>query len=544
MPLRRPTALPVLLLFIVACLTTWSPALAEPVISLGWAPTDRDATEHTLQDQAVEEGLRSVLGQTLAELLGAKRLEGSLALVAKPILAQPGALINGFRILTTYRTENRVYVLLQAEVNRPALKAMLTKIGLGRRALRLKILPLVSVQIGQNKPFAWWLTPGLKPPDSRGLTALLDKLRELGLTVLPYDVDQALAAGPDPTPAEAAALGRRYGAEMVLVGRIVEMATDQGPKIRAQIKLVEAVDGQIVVGPLDLAVPEPMLPEEAAKYLPKPEETSSGAGQATTPPGETKVDQPAPAGGEEAKAVAPTPPTTESAQTAPAVETETGTPAAQISRPGAEGSDATAPTGEQPAATGPTQSAGQTPAPAEPEFKPPVPPLEMMGVTEPSKLFPGTPPLAQARSAAPEGALDEGTATVKLVTPPWGNPEVWPPPVPAQEAGTRLADLLAQRLEAAGWVLPVKPRQVTITLDGVKRYIDLKFFLDTLAALPEQVQEVKQQAIQAGRAKFTARLMTTPDKLADLLQTRDYPTFFIEVVKVDQNALDLRLAPK
>jgi len=118
------------------------------------------------------------------------------------------------------------------------------------------------------------------------------------------------------------------------------------------------------------------------------------------------------------------------------------------------------------------------------------------------------------------------------------------PPMEAGEAGQRLATLLVYGLREAGLVLSAKPRAIEIRVQGIRRYRDLKVFLDTLSRFPDLIREVRQQSIRAGQATFTATALTTLQDLAEAIAVQDFPTFSVGEVLVDAQTIQIELVAK
>jgi len=390
----------ILCLFLCLSLAMAGSAQARQVfIALGTAPTVQTGEGPTPQEQAVAKALSSILVQALASTLGYKRLEGSLA-VLLPVIKDPTPYIRGYQVTAQTEAEGKLSVVVEAEVNQNFLENSLAGLGLGR--IRVKILPMVSLSIDRSGLFAWWIAPQETPPSSQTLEALTERLDQLGLDVLQPKSDTLPLAVLDPSPDEAAMIGRQYQAELVLTGSIIETDVEGERLAQVRCQVIDVENAQIVAGPLELG------------YVP-----------------------PVPSGEESEDSIAP--------------------------------------------------SVG---------------------------------PLPPAPDVKPHETL---------------------PTAEAEEAGERMAALLINELKLTGWVMSVKPTDVQIQVEGVKHYLDLRFFLDALARIPDQIQDVRQQSIQAGRATFSAKLLTTTQNLANLLVGQDYPNFFVSIVEVSPQALHIKL---
>ncbi len=444
-------------IFLSACLflTLLPCANAGPIIALGVAAPEKEEAVPA-PERALANALRTAVTEALAKILGWRRFEGSLPLVAGPILDDPAPYVGGFQIKSKTEGEKLVYVLATVDINLPALKEALTKLGLGQTT-RLNLLPLLSYG-PESEPYAWWVDLEATPPPCQTLEALLTRLSDLGVNVLPIPHAAPTLAERFPTAQQVVTLGLHFEADLVLVGRILESETADGVMVQAGCQIIDTASGQVVAGPIQLGGPLPAPPAS--------EVTPTTALMTEYPPPPSGLEEPAPE---------------ELAEQRP--------PASQ------EPSQTSALMTEQP-------------------------------LTGPQEL---SPPGPEAGEAAPKAS------------PP---PVEVLPALPPREAGSRLAVLLTDGLKASGWVLTAKPTLIQIQVEGIKRYLDLKFFLQALARFPDQIQDVKQHSIQAGKAVFSAKLLTTAQDLADLLVSQDYPTFFVSVVQVAAQTIQIKLIPK
>jgi len=452
---------------------------ARTYLAAGSAEVSEACPLAQAREKATDEALRQALIQAVSQSIGARRLEGSLTLMAGSILGNPALLVQGFQIKASTQAGGRLFILIEAEVGPAALKAALAQAGVGL-SLKTTVLPLIKIQLDSGPVFAWWLNPEGPAPDSLTLNTLLARLSQLGLSVVsppagtspppapapgsaeapsPAAITPPPAQAPSPTEASSPAAGpapasgetqeppptpiapdpadlaRQFGADLVLSGRIFETQAAEGRLASAEIRIIDISSGRVVAGPVTVGRPP--------------------AEEAPPPPPETP-------------------------------QPETGTEASQ-----------------------PPPEAPQPATEAEASQPPPAPP------------------------AAPEEA--------PRVEP---SPPAGPEQVDAVEAGERLAGLLVNDLKLAGWALASNPIPAQIQVDGIKRYADLKVFLDALARLPELIQDVKQQSIRAGQAWFDVKLLTTAQRLADLLVAQDYPTFFVSPLEVEPNRIRLKLIQK
>ena len=118
------------------------------------------------------------------------------------------------------------------------------------------------------------------------------------------------------------------------------------------------------------------------------------------------------------------------------------------------------------------------------------------------------------------------------------------PPEDAHDAGRKAAAILIAQLRKAGWSWQTKPMDLEILIEGIKRYIDLQFFLKELAKFPDMLRNIRQHSVQAGKAVFKAQLIGATEDLANALTQQDYPTFFVTVVQLGPTSLHLKLTPK
>jgi hypothetical protein len=407
--MRSPRRIPVWLLAgLVFCLGLGFGAQAraqESILACGSAPLGDGQTQADPKEAAMNDALRTAMYYALENILGSARMETSLPLIAQPILESPHSHILGFQVKADVKTATRIHVLVEARINQAALKASLNAIGLGR-SLKVRVLPLMSVVVGQAPPYSWWLSPDQSPPVSLALAALIKKLESLGCEMVDISEPPIQPPGPEPADEDALVIGQQYNAEIVLIGKVDESDELSGRTALISARMVEVETGRMLASANEMGGPE-------------------GAG------------------------------------------TEGNAP-----RIGEQGGDANEPQIVQP----------------------------------------------------PEESFQE--------------------PEPANQAGERVAEELVAQLTRAGWNLAAEPREVTITLSGIKRYADMQAFMDTLKRFPQHVQEVRQRSIRGGEATFSAMVLTGSRKLADLLLSEDFPDFFLSVDKVEEDSLSVVLVPK
>ena len=378
---------------------------AQMVLAPGSAPLAKDSQSRTEPGEAaVNDALRAAMYEALADILGPARMENALPLVAGPIMESPHNHILGFQIKAKTKTETRIHVLVEAKINSAALKASLKAVGLGQ-ILKVRVLPLMGIVVGQAPSYTWWLSPDQSPPVSLAMAALLKRLEALGCEIVAPGERPVQPPGPEPNDEDAMVIGQQYNAEVALIGRIDESDELSGRTALISARLVDVETGRMLASANELGGPQ-----RPGADKPQPAEESGQAG---------------------------------------------------------EDSDNAPPSRDQ-----------------------------------------------------------------------------FQQPEEANLAGEQVAEELVAQLKRAGWNLATEPRQITIVLSGIKRYSDMRAFLETLKRYPQHVQDVRQRSIKGGQATFSAMIPTSTRKLADLLLSEDFPDFFLSVESLSPEELLVTLVPK
>lgn len=288
------------LLALILTVVVHSPAGAgdDRYLVLGSSPLAQSAGT-TATDAAVTQALRSGITAALADILGASRVENSLPLMADPILGKPHAYVMGYEIKARTETKARLFLLVEVRINLATLKAALGDLGLNQN-MKARLLPLISVSVNGQIPFAWWMTPEDSPPVSLAYATLINKLDQSGTKVVATDQEVPQPAGPVPGIEEALALGQQYQADLVIIGRIEEADTLKGRVAKAKLQLIavetgEVVGEEIVVGSLAPALeaspqPQPGSQVPADESQPQPEQPARPEVADQTGPSATATD--------------------------------------------------------------------------------------------------------------------------------------------------------------------------------------------------------------------------------------------------------------
>ena len=447
---------------------------SETMLVLGSASLESKPGRENVpaQERAFTEALREAVVQALVQTLGSRRLLTAMPLLAQDLLVNPSDYISGFQIESQAESEDRLFVLVSARVNTPALKRALSRLGLGQ-SIQTGLLSLIVLEVDEAEPYAWWSTPDAEAPVSLAYYALVNHLNDMGLTVLEPGTGAPDWAPLDLSPQEAATLGQHFKADLVLMGRIIEEGTPDGLLARSFCQIIDSASGEVLAGPIDIGGPLPPLPELSPGVLPGEEDDLLSQPWTEEDPAAFEDVWPSPE--------------------APAKDL------------GYWEENEEAPSLEIAPETGPAVEAAPMMPPS--PFFCPIPPEKRLVVVELS-------------------------------------PQPVMPPMEAGEAGQRLATLLVYGLREAGLVLSAKPRAIEIRVQGIRRYRDLKVFLDTLSRFPDLIREVRQQSIRAGQATFTATALTTLQDLAEVVAVQDFPTFSVGEVLVDAQTIQIELVTK
>ena len=509
----------ILLLALLVSGMAGGPARAqEPILAHGSVSFQEYPDEHVAQDKAVTRALRSALVQALLARLGPERLTSALPLLVQPLLASPHPHVLGFRIAARSETKERLHLLISAQVNQASLTSVLKTLNLGQ-ALKVRLLPLLSLRVGLEEPHAWWRPGAGTRPISLARANLLNRLKEMGCQVIdtsqpppPAPVSGPALSTPPQAGLQAEAQADQDQASPLAAGEPAEAGDQTGFSTDQPTGTDNQMTDQALTQPeaLDPVTGLPLMDPDSSQ-IPDSDQViveDLTAGQALDLGRRYQADlvlaglieEDEGPGGRTATA------------TALILEVETGRVVATTAQLGwNEGLD------QEPAL--PTQ--------------------------------PSTPPDQDQPSAAADQSQEgEDTSSAQGWSQERDLEAIRKRILEAGQGreaslvGRTMAAELVDQLQRAGWAVISEPQKVTVSVSGIKRFADLRSFLEAMKRMPQYVQEVRQRAIRAGRATFRATITTTPRHLADLLLAQDYPDFFVSVVKADEEGLELKLVPK
>jgi hypothetical protein len=185
--------------------------------------------------EAIERSLVSAVESVALDLIPPESLNQIFQSFNQALYNKTGKFIQGYKVLAEIKIKNAYRVIVEANVSIAGLTKLLSDTGImsGGKSLP-KILVLVSEQnLEDTSPKYWW---GKKPVSGEILSfsALTETMRSKGLLVFDHpsiaqntNIDDRYDK-PDLDKEEAVALGLRFKADIVVVGKAI---IDQGQNV-------------------------------------------------------------------------------------------------------------------------------------------------------------------------------------------------------------------------------------------------------------------------------------------------------------------------
>jgi len=225
-------------LILPAAAMAQSPAAVKTLVVLGSGEVKENVA--AAREKAIADALVAALAKVAADLLPAGAMVDQFALLNDAVFGRPNEFVQNYRVLTEHKTQSHYRVLVEATV---ALDRLTDKLGTGSAtpvaAAPQRFLLLLSEQVEPGTPLeAWWMGQAEGPAQA----AMAQVLRQKALEVIaPAQPVEATFWRPELTDDEAVEIGRRLGAQAVVVGTATTAAgaNVMGVNIRAFQALVK-----------------------------------------------------------------------------------------------------------------------------------------------------------------------------------------------------------------------------------------------------------------------------------------------------------------
>lgn len=202
---------------------------AATVIGIGTADiTDRNVAE--ARNRAIADGLTSAVNQALAGTIGPEKMSAEFQWMSQRFYDRADDFIQEYRVLAENQMEGRYRVLLSVVVPGPLLTKALSEKGLSpavpaTAGAMPKVLVCIAERLWDTEPYGYWWAPlpsGQPVVDGSVSTALTDGQFTVAAhgDPLPAALKETVGKKPEPANADAVALGRHFGADVVVVGTV------------------------------------------------------------------------------------------------------------------------------------------------------------------------------------------------------------------------------------------------------------------------------------------------------------------------------------
>jgi len=200
------------------------------------------------KDDAIEDALRKAVEQTLGTMIQAETLVENSQLIDDRILSKTQGYVQKYQILKEGKVGTELYqVTVQAWIKTADLKSDLDAIAtlLQRKNMPRLMVLIEERNIGETADVAHFIEADLNTAETALTDAFMTKgFRFVDVAVVSRNLDRARASAIlEGNAAQAAALGRKVGAEVVVSGKALAKATEIeafGSKIRSQQATVTA----------------------------------------------------------------------------------------------------------------------------------------------------------------------------------------------------------------------------------------------------------------------------------------------------------------
>lgn len=232
-------------------------AAAEPdrlVSAIGTGEIPRGNVASGRQ-QAVKNGLVSIVYQSAANLLSAEELNNNFQALAQSVYSQPNQFIQDFKVQVETSKGSTYHLVVQATVSMERLSTKLKSMGILKESkIKPKILYLISEKMLDDPyPKTWW-TGELLPGAAVSEPAIIQALTNRGFDYFdPGSPDPQWQLSSQISNRKAQELGTRLGCNLVLIGTTVAglAPNTMDGAIRSylgtvDLHIVSAIDGEIL----------------------------------------------------------------------------------------------------------------------------------------------------------------------------------------------------------------------------------------------------------------------------------------------------------
>lgn len=175
------------------------------------------------RQQAVSNGLVSVIYQAVASLLTPEALNNNFETLAQSLYSQPNQFIQDFKVQVETSKAGTYHVVVEANVSMDRLSAKLKSMGiLTEKKILPKVLYLISEKILEDaSPKAWW-TGEVQPGGTVSEPPVIQALTNRGFDYFdPGTLNFQGQFGAQISDRQAQILGKQLGTDLVIIGTSV-----------------------------------------------------------------------------------------------------------------------------------------------------------------------------------------------------------------------------------------------------------------------------------------------------------------------------------
>ena len=198
------------------------------------------------RDMAIEDALQGVIELAVGLVVPLESVVQDFQFLSDQVYDQTDTFIHDYKVLTESKSGSNYRVVVQATVSMDAIKDKLQRIGilLNHKGAPKVMFFLSEQNIGEPLPRYWWGQTPVGTQLSVTEKALADYMRSKGFIIVDRaSIDQNIKPGPEYVGSElsdvaAAELGKKFGADLVIVGKAV--ARYSGNVTGEDIKSIQA----------------------------------------------------------------------------------------------------------------------------------------------------------------------------------------------------------------------------------------------------------------------------------------------------------------
>ncbi len=219
------------LMFIVLLLSTPCTLLAKQqarsitVVVTGTGNIEKN-DDASAREEAIAESLVTAVGLAMTEIMPLELLVSNFQTLNEIMYYKTDRFINGYRVLTETKYKNLYRVVVQAKISSFKIRKQLSNIGilLDKKKVPKLLLLIAQQNLEDTLPQYWWQN-GVQPIENKAETIIKKLFQKKGFIVAKHKVvpqfseDEINLDTPEPDDTTALALGSKFNADIIIIGR-------------------------------------------------------------------------------------------------------------------------------------------------------------------------------------------------------------------------------------------------------------------------------------------------------------------------------------